>query len=219
VYQDSSFGIPSIYLNDWPDRYIHTNFDSAANIDPTKLERAALIGAASAYFLANFSQRDVAATMHAIEMGKLWRTASALRGGATVTPPVEEYEKRVVDSLNAYGSQSPAREARQAHAKSDGTPVFRRRAQPRGPLVVFGYDYFEDHAKAAGVTTPRLPSYGAEGKAGEEELGYAYEALNLADGKHSARQIADELSAEYGPVPLDVVVEYLQALKGVGLVD
>src|SRR5712672_2191143 len=33
VYQDSSFGIPAIYMNDWPDRYIHTNFDSAANID------------------------------------------------------------------------------------------------------------------------------------------------------------------------------------------
>jgi hypothetical protein len=30
VYQDSSFGIPSIYLNDWPDRYVHTNFDTAA---------------------------------------------------------------------------------------------------------------------------------------------------------------------------------------------
>ncbi|HET8923538.1 MAG TPA: M28 family peptidase, partial [Candidatus Acidoferrum sp.] len=41
VYQDSSFGIPAIYLNDWPDRYIHTNFDSAANVDPTKLKRAA----------------------------------------------------------------------------------------------------------------------------------------------------------------------------------
>ncbi len=27
VYQDSSFGIPAIYLNDWPDRYIHTNFE------------------------------------------------------------------------------------------------------------------------------------------------------------------------------------------------
>jgi len=47
VYQDSSFGIPAIYLNDWPDRYIHTNFDTAANIDPTKLKRAAFIGAAS----------------------------------------------------------------------------------------------------------------------------------------------------------------------------
>ena len=52
VYQDSSFKIPAIYLNDWPDRYIHTNFDTAANIDPTKLKRAAFIGAASAYFLA-----------------------------------------------------------------------------------------------------------------------------------------------------------------------
>src|SRR5437660_7875810 len=51
VYQDSSFRIPAIYLNDWPDRYIHTNFDSAANIDPTKLKRAAFIGAASGYFL------------------------------------------------------------------------------------------------------------------------------------------------------------------------
>src|SRR5277367_6647709 len=56
VYQDSSFGIPAIYMNDWPDRYIHTNFDTAANIDTTKLKRAAFIGAASGYFLArNFS--------------------------------------------------------------------------------------------------------------------------------------------------------------------
>src|SRR3989454_3175162 len=57
VYQDSSFGIPAIYLNDWPDRYIHTNFDTAANIDPTKLKRAAFIGAASGYFLAGKHER------------------------------------------------------------------------------------------------------------------------------------------------------------------
>ena len=59
LYQESSWKIPAIYMNDWPDRYIHTNFDSAANIDPTKLRRAAFIGAASGYFLANFSQHDV----------------------------------------------------------------------------------------------------------------------------------------------------------------
>src|SRR5262249_47056260 len=55
VYQDSSFAIPAIYLNDWPDRFIHTNFDSAANIDPTKLKRAAFIGAASAYYIAGLT--------------------------------------------------------------------------------------------------------------------------------------------------------------------
>ena len=218
VYQDSSFGIPSIYLNDWPDRYIHTNFDSAANIDPTKLKRAALIGAASAYFLANFSPTDVAATVRVVQMGKLVRAQAALRRGGP-SGPVDDYERKVVDSLTAYGSQSPTKAGGDSKAKSDGTPVFRRRAQPRGPLSVFGYDYFEDHAKAAGVAAPRLLSYTGEGKVGEDEPGYAYEALNFADGRHSARQITEELSAEYGAVPLDIVVEYLQALKSIGLVD
>jgi hypothetical protein len=37
-----------------PQHYIHTNFDTAANIDPTKLKRAAFIGAASGYFLRQF---------------------------------------------------------------------------------------------------------------------------------------------------------------------
>src|SRR6185436_42436 len=41
VYQDGAIGIPAISLNDWPDRYIHTNGDVPANIDPTKLMRAA----------------------------------------------------------------------------------------------------------------------------------------------------------------------------------
>ncbi len=59
VYQDSSFGIPAIYLNDWPDRYIHTNLDSAANIDTTKLKRAAFIGAASGYVLARMTETDM----------------------------------------------------------------------------------------------------------------------------------------------------------------
>src|SRR5712664_676697 len=59
VYQDSSFGIPAIYLNDWPDRYIHTNFDTAANIDPTKLKRAAFIGAASGYCLASLTSMQM----------------------------------------------------------------------------------------------------------------------------------------------------------------
>src|SRR5277367_3304166 len=82
VYQDSSFGIPAIYLNDWPDRYIHTNFDTAANIDPTKLKRAAFIGAASGYFLANLAPRDAAAADRAIAVGKLLRSLAAMERGS-----------------------------------------------------------------------------------------------------------------------------------------
>jgi Zn-dependent M28 family amino/carboxypeptidase len=49
VYTDSSFAIPSIYLNDWPDRFIHTNYDTPANVDPTKLKRAGFTGTSRLY--------------------------------------------------------------------------------------------------------------------------------------------------------------------------
>ena len=51
--------------------------------------------------------------------------------------------------------------------------------------------------------------------AGEE---YAYEALNLANGQRTAEQIRTLLSSEYGPVPPQLVVEYLQALQKLGIV-
>src|SRR5262249_53235047 len=79
VYQDSSFHIPAIYMNDWPDRYIHTNFDSAANIDPTKLKRAAFIGAASGYFLANVTGKDQEAVSRQGLASLLRRHAAALQ--------------------------------------------------------------------------------------------------------------------------------------------
>jgi hypothetical protein len=240
VYQDSSFGIPAIYLNDWPDRYIHTNFDTAANIDTTKLKRAAFIGAASGYFLANFSSRDVGATTRAIAVGKLLRAVMAMRRN-TPAGPMEEYERGVVSSLDSFDS-APGQGKTTGHAAAsgraepsshtatsgqrpratpqasrDGTTIFRRRPEPRGPLSVFGYDYFADHAKTVGIPTPGLLSY--EVAWGGEEAPYAYEALNFADGKHTTRQIAEELSAEFGAVPPELVAEYLRALKSIGVVD
>ncbi|MBP8097772.1 MAG: DUF4910 domain-containing protein [Arenimonas sp.] len=174
VYQDSSFAIPAIYLNDWPDRYIHTNFDTAANIDPTKLERAAFIGAASALFLANDSR-----------LGN-----GPVRAAVPLVP-------------------GPA-------AEGDGKLVFRRLENPRGPMSVFGYDYFADKAKAGGVATPKLLDHEGLRGGGHE---YAYEALNFADGTRNAQEICDALSAEYGPVPLGMVVEYLVALEKIGVVS
>ena len=75
VYEDSSFGIPAIYMNDWPDRYIHTNFDSAANIDTTKVKRAAFIGAASGYFLASMTENQSPTMLRYVEAFRLKRGA------------------------------------------------------------------------------------------------------------------------------------------------
>lgn len=58
VYQEGSFRIPTIYLRDWPDVFIHTNNDVPANIDPTKIKRSTFIAAASGYFLSRAGSRE-----------------------------------------------------------------------------------------------------------------------------------------------------------------
>jgi len=237
VYQDSSFRIPAIYLNDWPDRYIHTNFDTAANIDPTKLKRAAFIGAASGYFLANLIRGA------AVPLGLQMSVSAMLRSAATLERigGLAEADREAVNLLRAeisyaeaaiksYSSFAPTdkvapivapsplaslRLPAAAPATGDGLPTFKRSPEPKGPLAVFGYDYFAEHAKAAGVATPKLLSY--EGLWGEGAE-YAYEVLNFADGKRKAQQIRDAVSAEYGPVPFGRVVEDLRALEKIGAV-
>ena len=41
---------------------------------------------------------------------------------------------------------------------------------------------------------------------------YAYEILNFVNGKRSAGEIRDEVAAEYGPIDIELVADYLSAL-------
>jgi aminopeptidase YwaD len=243
VYQDSSFAIPAIYLNDWPDRYIHTNFDTAANIDPTKLKRAAFIGAASGYFLANPPGPEVFALWALAKRGT--QQQQSFRAWRNRHLPTEErlpaisalcvYETELFKQLRSMIDELPQelREGFDAELPKCWTGyapigpiepkvaeamrlIFRRSSQAKGPLAVFGCDYFAEHAKAAGVPTPKLVSYEGLWGAGEE---YAFEVLNLADGKRNAQEIRDAVSAEYGPVPLEMVIEYLKALEKIAVVE
>jgi hypothetical protein len=240
VYQDSSFGIPAIYMNDWPDRYIHTNFDTAANIDTTKLKRAAFIGAASGYFLAaDLSKRDEDLAM-ALKRGELLRQVQKLTRDQSLSKLEREdaeagycyYEREIDEQLSKLNKNMnnpgeaikgerrcfpdhPAFDAPKEERK-EKLVSYRRKTEPKGPLAVFGYDYFADHAKGAGVATPRLLSYDGLWGSGEE---YAYEVLNLVDTAHSRVRIWENVSAEYGPVPYELIVEYLKALEKIGVVE
>src|SRR6266853_1820419 len=234
VYQDSSFGIPAIYLNDWPDRYIHTNFDTVANIDSTKLKRAAFIGAASGYFLAALTDSGGVDLFSAVIQGRSERLI-ALASRARQLPSNEkeawrrtlaQYDGKLSMSLHQFRAkpngllQTPYEAQQsasiQSRATGDGLLIYSRKTQPRGPLAVFGYDYFAEHAKVAGVATPKLLSYEGLWGSGEE---YAYEVLNFADGKRNVQEIRDAVAAEYGPVPLEMVVEYLKAVEKIGIVE
>jgi hypothetical protein len=59
-YDSSTIAVPSLYLRDWPDIYIHTDHDTLLEIDPTKLRRVALLGAASGYSLATLDAANAA---------------------------------------------------------------------------------------------------------------------------------------------------------------
>jgi aminopeptidase YwaD len=243
VYQDSSFKIPAIYLNDWPDRYIHTNFDSAANIDPTKLKRAAFIGGASAYFLAGVNDGSLPAIYQLLQAGSLRiaaeihqkaaQTTGPCEGGeiqrfetAQIRPMVESVTRFTPDAQQSRGA-AISRIGQKVEGNSDGRclrtelaapggPVYRRKADVKGPLTVFGYDYFAERSKVSGVPAPKLLNYEGLWGSGEE---YAYEILNFADGRNRALEIRDAVSAEYGPVPLELVAEYLEALEKAGVVE
>ena len=209
VYTDSSFSIPAIYLNDWPDRYIHTSLDVPANIDPTKLKRAAFIAAASGWFLATSGDDELLRVREVVETNELRRRAAmrerkrGLDAGeaANLMRFHAWYEKGVLASLSGVAPKP-------APAKGS----LRRNPSVKGPVTVFGYDYLEDKYGAERTGKLRLLKHG--GRGGE----YAYEALNLVDGRRTVQQIRDDLSAIYGPVPLDVVSEYLGALESIGLV-
>ncbi|HVF46135.1 MAG TPA: DUF4910 domain-containing protein [Pyrinomonadaceae bacterium] len=240
IYTDSSFSIPAIYLNDWPDRYIHTNFDTPMMIDPTKLKRAGFIGAASGYFLANARAANADALLNVIQSGGLRRTARVLERRAAL--PADEaanlvrfhfwYQRSLVDSMerffvlpqalrsnaNAFINNqerlmetvSPPRPV-----VGDGRIVFRRNPDIKGTMGAFGYDYFTDkygEEKAAALRL--LRHQGLRGSGGE----YAYEILNLADGKRTVQEIRDTVSAIYGPVPVELVLEYLRALETINVV-
>jgi aminopeptidase YwaD len=242
VYQDSSFGIPSIYLNDWPDRYIHTNFDTAANIDPTKLKRAAFIGSASGYFLAQMTDRDAQSVLRLLETRSL-REAQETRlksaqlsecDGGEVSRFELDQMRPLVDSIGRLAPDSKnlrepylARMHDNIQRSSEGmcsytvqmmgfAGVYRRKASPRGPLSVFGYDYFADHTKTAGIAPPKLLSYEGLWGGGEE---YAYETLNFVDGARNLLDITHAVSAEYGPISEGLVAEYLSALEKIGVLE
>lgn len=246
VWAEGSFRVPAIYFNDWPDRYIHTHADAVANIDPTKLLRAAFLAAASGYYLARLGPGEVPELLETIERHALRRTARALgRSGRLEDAEARNllahhlaYERGAVASIDRFaplpaesrrlsaafldrleGLVSASQGAAEAAAAGVAGPagqVCNRRPEPKGPLWAFGYSYLEDHLDRRGLPRPALLDYRGLWGGGSE---YAYEVLNLVDGRRSAAAVRDAAAAIYGPVPVELVEGYLETLEEVGILD
>jgi hypothetical protein len=239
VFFEGTWRIPGLYLHDWPDRYIHTNFDTAANIDPTKLKRAALIGAVSGWFLANLSEADVPAVLELLKRNALDRGSEHLARRAAL-PALDaaastevhfEVERRKIESIAAFAPLSHVQRnsalrfleelqklfvmpVPAIYVPRDET-VYERNPAVEGPMHAFGYSYIEDRLGAKKLAELNLPRHSTAFGTGRM---FSYEALNFVDGERSVSDIRDWLVAELGDVPVDHVVEYLSALESIGVI-
>ncbi|HEY3382877.1 MAG TPA: M28 family peptidase [Vicinamibacterales bacterium] len=243
IYQDGSFGVPTIYLRDWPDIYIHTNKDIVDNVDPTKIKRSAFIAATSGYYLSRLTAPSSAgdAALPYLMLGGAMRRmaddvarASVYAFGKPADPldavalAVESgrREERRLDSLSRFGyapAGSPGAQVvdevrgslrrmlppmRPAGTGGD-TRVPERTVSLKGPLTP-SVDWVREKAGAAAVTLAiaRLPR-------GDD---VAYEVANFINGKRTVSEIRSAVSAEFGPVDLKVVAEYIELLARIGAV-
>ena len=53
VYSDPTVNVPCVSINQWPDKFWHTSYDTIDKVDPEMLRKAALMTATYAYTIAN----------------------------------------------------------------------------------------------------------------------------------------------------------------------
>ncbi len=250
IYQEGGFGIPSIYLRDHPDIYIHTTKDLPDNIEPTKIKRSAFIAAASGYYLATMPDRgeSLVALSYADAQARLGEDA---RRAATLSAAGQPAE-----AANLIG-QSVLREQRRLRSVSrflrvDASPLLDRLAggladagramlgtiMPAPDADAFAKAGFRNLPADARVPTRNAVVKGPLDPAGEwvaEKTGGAgatlairrvprssdvtYEIVNFIDGKRAVSDIRDAVSAEFEPVPVAAVAEYLELLAKAGAIS
>jgi aminopeptidase YwaD len=232
VYEEGSFRIPTIYMNDWPDVFIHTNGDTPDHMDSTKLQRVAVIGAASGYFLAAAGPAEVTKLAGEVFARGGARQSNALSQAFAETDPQEAYNdveqaglaeraalasiatlapetKSMLDDLisKAASRQSDLLAAlatlRGNYVRPEGA-LIGALAVTRNPKVVGNLEvYYYDFLKDH---LPFVPDH-------QLDPTMAYEALNLADGHRTITEIRNILAANYTKLPVQAIYDYFKILE------
>jgi aminopeptidase YwaD len=243
IYQEGGFAIPSIYLRDHPDVFIHTTGDIADNIEPTKIKRSAFIAAASGYYLATLPDHGAAlirlsyANAHA-RLAEDGRRAVAMSvadphsgDAANIVAQGLLREQRRLRSLSRFvsldgdlhlGTEAVGRMSAALADTAKGLLATLPAAPPRGevdgriplrnPVVKGpldpGGEWLREKAGAASgsIAIARVPN--------SDDV--TYEIVNFVDGTRTVSEIRDAVSAEFEPLELKAVAEYLELLARAG---
>jgi aminopeptidase YwaD len=268
-YDSSTIAVPSLYLRDWPDIYIHTDHDTLDQIDATKLRRVALLGAASGYvyasltaqqlpkllpFLTAQAEARVAQSFGAaqqlvddpqLDAGVAWYEARNLlnqtlqRESATLHSVVEftgapaeadaDGAKALADQAISFQNWlNKQAKLRGATGTAPTAPWANASDAKRVPIRVgeFGpLTYQNDNVLLARLGKERYAKIKLINSEATQLLNvrdqselYAYEIVNFVNGKRTVGEIRDAVSAEYGPLPVNLVADYLDACAEAGVI-
>jgi hypothetical protein len=268
-YDSSTIAVPSLYLRDWPDIYIHTDHDSVAQIDATKLRRVALLGAASGYVYASVDAKQLDSFLPFLtaqsetRLAQVFGTAQKWLADPQLDSAVSWYEARnlvnqalhresaTLHSLVEFTGASPDAESEGVKALTDQAAVFnrwldaqaKRRGKGTAPIAPWSDDatvrrvpirvgefgpltYQNDNILLARLGKDRYSKINLLNSEAtpllntrdQSEL-YAYEIANFVNGKRTVGEIRDAVSAEYGPVAVTLVADYLNACAEAGVIQ
>jgi hypothetical protein len=84
-----------------------------------------------------------------------------------------------------------------------------------GPLNYPNYDVLRDRLGAERAHAIKLLDPNASKLLATQDRGglYAYEIANFVDGKRTLAEIRDAVSGELGPIPFEIVSDYLRACE------
>jgi len=263
-YDSSTIAVPSLYLRDWPDIYIHTDHDTLMQIDSTKLRRVALLGAASGYSFATLGAANAALGLPFLAARAQQRLAQGFNRALLLTQRPElkpqeglfearnllaqslHREQAGLQSFALYTHSQPqplastlaalqaqaatlngwlvqAAATRGAH-DANWKPAWRATAEAArvphrvgefGPLTFQNDDVLRDRLGEERLHKVQLLSGGSSRFVNVQDSSalYAYEIVNFVDGKRSVADIRDAVSAEFGPIPVGIVSDYLNACE------
>jgi len=269
-YDSSTIAVPSLYLCDWPDVYIHTDHDTLQQIDATKLRRVALLGAAAGYVYATldadrsrtllpfytaqsemrlsqlFEQAQRLVDEPKLDPGSAWyeagnlmrqglrreiatlyslttfagsSSAHSLANEKLLTDQVATFSAWIDDQAKTRGAQGAKPKAPwSAEPAASKIPV---RIGDFGPLTYQNDNVLKARLSPERVARIKLLNSDATPLLNIQDLSelYAYEIVNFVDGKRTVGEIRDAVSAEYGPLSVELVDDYLEACKEAGIVQ
>jgi hypothetical protein len=165
---------------------------------------------------------------HAVEHERnALRTAANFAGGGTAAeePSIRRLESQAAaldEQLKTSGFLRGAKFVDPAppweeDASAKRVPI---RIDEFGPLTYQNDDVLVARLGRERVSKIKLLSGAVSHQLQAEDLPelYAYEIVNFVDGKRSVGEIRDAVAAEFGPIAVDVVEDYLEACKEAGVI-